>query len=275
MAIQVHTNVTSLAVQRALGATQSNLAESVAKLSTGFRINSASDDAAGLAISEEFKSNIRSLQQASRNGNDAVSLLQTMDGALNETTDILSRMRELAMQSSSDGVNDTQRGYIQVEITELQNELDRMVSVAEYNGTSLLDGTLNADFQIGLDAGETLSLTLGTPVDSAGLGVDAANFDVSTKAGASAALALADTALQSVAGVRAEIGGKLNRVDHVLNTLNVQIETLSAANGRIRDVDVAAETARMTKNQILVQAGTSMLAQANSMPQVALSLLGG
>ncbi|MCA9565140.1 MAG: flagellin FliC, partial [Myxococcales bacterium] len=184
------------------------------------------------------------------------------------------RMRELAMQSSSDGVNDTQRGYIQTEIGELQSELDRLVSVSEYNGTSLIDGSLNADFQIGLNAGETLNVTLGTALDASTLGVDSGSVDVSTKAGASSALAALDTAMETLASFRAEIGAKQNRVDHVINNLNVQTENISAANGRIRDVDVAKETANMTKNQILVQAGTSMLAQANSLPQVALNLLG-
>ncbi len=272
MAINIHTNVTSLQAQRFLGANSMAQAKNVQKLSSGFRINSAADDAAGLAISEEMKADLRSLQQAGRNANDAVSMIQTAEASMGEISNILGRMRELAMQSASDGVTDTQRGYIDVERTELVAEIDRIAGEAEYNGTSLLDGTLSATFQIGLDAGDTISVAQATALDGTGLGVDGTDF--TTQAGASADLADIDTAIERVSGFRAGFGAKQNRMDSVTNNISVTYENLAAANGRIRDVDVASEMASMTKNQILVQASTSMLAQANSFPQTALSLLG-
>jgi flagellin len=271
MAINIHTNVSSLTAQRHLGTTASGLAKSVEKLSSGFRINRAADDAAGLAISEEMKGDLRSLQQAKRNANDAVSLVQTAEGAMDDIGNMLHRMRELAMQSASDGVTDTQRGYIDTEVDELLAEIDRIAGDTEYNGTALLDGTLDADFQVGLDSGDTINVALATAMDSTGLAINA--VDLSTKAGADGALATIDTAVSTLSETRAELGAKENRLDVVQNNISITHENLSAANARIRETDVASEMANMTKHQILMQAGTAMLAQANSLPQVALSLL--
>ena len=270
--INIHTNTSSLSAQRHLTTNSSSMQRNIERLSSGFRINRASDDAAGLAISEEMRADLRSLQQANRNASDAVSLIQTAETSMGEMTNILSRMRELAMQSASDGINDTQRGYVELEATELRAEIDRMVQVAEYNGVPLIDGTLSATFQVGLDSGDTIDLVIATDLDTTGLGVD--GVDLSTQAGADAALAAIDTALETVSGFRAELGAKENRISTIQTNLSVMYETLSASNARIREVDVASEMAGFTKNQILVQASTSMLAQANSYPEVALSLLG-
>lgn len=272
--INIHTNTSSITAQRYLNNNSLSMQGNIEKLSSGFRINRASDDAAGLAISEEMRADIRSLQQANRNASDAVSMIQTAETSMGEMSNILARMRELAMQSASDGINDTQRSYVELEAAELRDEIDRMVSVAEYNGIPLIDGTLSATFQVGLDAGDTIDLTIGTDLDTTGLGVDAANVDLSSQTGAVNALAAIDTAIETVSGFRAELGAKENRIGTIQTNLSVMYETLSASNARIREVDVATEMASFTKNQILVQASTSMLAQANSYPEVALSLLG-
>lgn len=271
MPVSVNTNVGSLVAQRNLNNTQKSLSKTVQRLSSGFRINSASDDAAGLAISEGMKSDIRGFQQAKRNSSDATSMLQTAEGALDDITGMVHRMRELAVQSASDGVSNTQRGYIQTEVTELQSEISRIADNTEYNGTVLLNGTMSADFQIGLDNGDTLNVTISQDFDAAGLGVS--GVSLATKAGANTALGTLDTALNTISSTRASIGAKSNRLDVISNNISVQIESLSDANSRIRDTDVAAESAQMTKYQILQQAGSAMLSQANSAPQVALSLL--
>ncbi|MFT4704588.1 MAG: flagellin [Bradymonadia bacterium] len=270
--ISINTNITSLQAQRALGNNSNAVNKSVQALSSGFRINSASDDAAGLAISETMGADLRGMSQARRNANDAVSMVQTAEASMGDIGSILGRLRELAVQSASDGVTDTQRGYINTESTELIAEIDRIAGDVEYNGTALLDGTLSATFQIGLDSGDSIVVDQGTALDGAGLGVDA--IDLSTRTDASDALADIDTAIESVSGFRATFGAKANRMDYVSNNLSVQYENLSAAQGRIRDVDVASEMASLTKNQILVQASTAMLSQANAAPQIALSLLG-
>ncbi|MFT4703091.1 MAG: flagellin [Bradymonadia bacterium] len=270
--INIHTNIPSITTQRYLNANASMVQANVEKLSSGYRINRASDDAAGLAISEEMRADLRSLAQANRNASDATSLIQTSEASMSEISNILARMRELSMQAASDGINDTQRGYVDLEMTELQAEIDRMSSVAEYNGVPLLDGTLSATFQVGLNSGDTINLGIGTAVSTAGLGVDV--VDVTTRTGADAALALIDTAIETISGFRAELGAKENRITKIKSNLDVTYEALSAGNARIREVDVASEMASFTKNQILVQASTSMLAQANSFPEVALTLLG-
>lgn len=270
--INIHTNTSSLAAQRYLNNNSSSMQANIEKLSSGFRINRASDDAAGLAISEEMRADLRSLQQANRNASDAVSMIQTAETSMGEMTNILARMRELAMQSASDGINDTQRGYVELEAQELRDEIDRMVSVAEYNGIPLIDGTLSATFQVGLDAGDTINLSIATDLDTTGLGID--TVDLSNQTSASTALAAIDSAIETVSGFRAELGAKENRLGTIQTNLGVMYQTLSASNARIRETDVATEMASFTKNQILVQASTSMLAQANSQPEVALSLLG-
>lgn len=272
MAIGVKTNVSSLMAQRHLNSTNRAMAGNIAKLSSGMRINSAADDAAGLAVSEEMKTDIRSLGQAARNANDAVSVIQTAEGSLSEIHNILGRMRELAVQANSDGINNDQRGHIHTEFDQLRTELTEIAERTEFNGNSLLDGTADLTFQVGINGTDTISVEIADAYDADGLNLD--GLDLSTTAGAVAAMNSIDTAITTVSGERASLGAMQNRLESKLDNLAVSKQNLEAANSRIRDVDIASEMADFTKNQILMQAGTSMLAQANSLPQTALSLLG-
>ena len=248
------------------------------RLSSGLRINSGADDAAGLAISEKLKSQIRSAGQAQRNANDAVSLLQTGEGAMNEISAMLIRMRELAVQSSTDTVGSVERGFLQQELGQLRNEVDRIAEVTEFNGISLLDGSATSlDFQVGVNNSTNDRITAAiADMHATALGgataLSAVNLD--TKAGAQSALAVLDEAITDVSSARAGIGALQNRLQTTIANLATARENLTAANSRIRDVDVASESANMTKSNILMQAGVSVLAQANQQPSVALSLLG-
>ena len=275
MALSIRTNIASLNAQNNLLKTQSLLDSSMSKLSTGMRITKAGDDAAGLGISTNLEAQIRSYNQASRNANDGVSLIQTAEGALNATTNILSRLRELAMQSASDGIGDTERAYIQKEVSGLKTELDRNANAAEFNGKALLNtAATSLDFQVGIrnvTANDRISVST-IDVTGATLGVSTLNF--STKAASQAALATIDTALNSVSNARAVFGAAGNRFDATIQNIQTFAESLSAANSRIRDVDVAQETSALSRAQILAQAGISVLAQANQLPQMALKLLG-
>jgi flagellin len=275
--IGIQTNTTSLVAQRHLNNTSKAVQGNIAKLSSGFRINSAADDAAGLAVSEEMNSDIRSLGQAKRNANDAISMIQTAEGAMGEAHGIMQRMRELSVQANSDGINDTQRGHLNKEFVQLRNELNDIAADTEYNGTSLLDGNLSADIQVGIDSGDTVNVAVGQNFAATAF-TDGTNtldaVDLTTTGNAVDAQAVIDSAISTISGERASLGAMQNRLDTKVETLGVQSENLQAANSRIRDVDVASEMASMTKNQILSQAGTSMLAQANSLPQTALGLLG-
>ena len=273
--ITVRTNVTSLGAQTNLQRTNVALGKSLSRLSSGLRVQTAADDAAGLAISEEFKARIRSLGQAKRNANDGVSLAQTADGSMKEAHGLLNRMRELAVQSRNGTVNATQRTFLHDEFTQLRSELDRISATTEFNGVALLDGTQAAGivFQIGVGttADDRLTLSLAT-TNASSLGVNAST--ISTTGGADAAIAALDTAIERVSTRRAGIGAMQNRLNVTISNIDEYAANLNAANSRIVDVDIAAETADLTKNNILVQAGASMLAQANQAPQIALSLLG-
>jgi flagellin len=274
MAFSVITNVASLSAQRNLARTQENLTKNMSRLSSGLRINSAADDAAGLGISEKLRAQTRGLAQAERNAMDGVSLLQTAEGSLNEVSGILVRMRELALSSSTDTNNDTQRGYLNEEFTALGEELTRLTKVTDFNGTKLLDGTASGlEIQVGLNADPTndrIKITI-PGMDAATLGVDG---DISSKTNAQDVLSVIDTAIDTVSDSRAGLGALQNRMQITISNLTSSRENLTAANSRIRDVDVAEETAAMTRNSILMQAGVSVLSQANQAPQVALSLLG-
>jgi flagellin len=274
MALVINTNVQSLNAQRNLSGTQKALATSMQRLSSGLRINSASDDAAGLAISENMRANVRSMNQAVRNANDGVSLLQTAEGALNETGNILIRMRELATQSATGTVSSDQRTYINNEFSQLKAEVNRIASATEFNGASLLQGTGTAtvSFQIGAGttANDTIGLTIGA-ADTNTIGV--ATASVSDIAGSRAAIDAIDGAIKNISSSRGNLGAVQNRLQNTINNLQVAVENTSAAESRIRDVDVAAETAALTRNQVLTQAGTAILSQANQVPQTALSLL--
>ncbi|MGF1468721.1 MAG: flagellin [Sandaracinaceae bacterium] len=285
MAISINTNVASINAQRNLTQTQNRLGGNFSRLSTGLRINIAADDAAGLAISEKLTAQIRSLAQAERNANDGVSLLQTAEGAMNEVSGILVRMRELAVQSATSTLGDTERGFLNQEVDALKSELDRIAAVTEFNGAKLLDGGTTGtefDFQVGIGAttNDTISSTIkGT--EAADLGIvtggavsSVAGIDISNVTGAQNALAVIDQAITDVSSRRADIGAVQNRLNVTIANLGTARENLSAANSRIRDVDVAKETAALTRNNILAQAGVSVLAQANQLPALALSLIG-
>jgi len=276
MAMSIRTNVASLNAQKNLYATQTALDSSLSKLSSGFRITKAGDDAAGLGISTKLESQIRSYSQAVRNANDGLSVIQSTESALNESAAVLTRLRELAMQSASDGIGDTERGYVQKEATALVDELERIAQVTEYNGTKLLNNSGSTlDFQVGLgtSSNDKISFkTLNTTTTSGNLGVSA--LDISGKTSAVNALTTIDAALAKVSDARATLGANGNRLQSAINNIQAFSESLSAANSRIKDVDVAEETSRMARSQILSQAGVSVLAQANQMPQLALKLLG-
>lgn len=279
MTISVLTNVASLNAQRNLTSTQSALAASVGRLSSGMRINTAADDAAGLGISENLKANIRSLAQAQRNANDGISMSQVAEGSMNEMQGIVSRMRELSVQSANATLGDTERGYIQTEFLQLSQEINRISAVTDFNGQKLLDGSASTGltFQIGIQntANDRISMSITrlttSTLGSTTLHLSAASLD--TAANAQAAIGTFDKAIQQLSQARAKVGATQNRMTVTVANLAVAQENLTAANSRIRDVDVAQESANLTKSQILSQAGLAVLAQANQLPQSALSLL--
>jgi flagellin len=276
MGLRINTNVSSLSAQRALGITSRNLNDNLRKLSSGERITRAGDDAAGLAISENLKAQIRGFRQASRNANDAISLIQTAEGGLSEISNIIIRLRELSVQAASDTVGDTERGFTDIEYQNLKDEIDRIAKSAEFNGIKTLDGTSGVlEFQVGIKNDPMLDRLRYDGVQAnatiVALGLQAES--VATKQGAQVSLKKLDDALVQVNGVRANFGAIQNRLTSTINNLGISDENLSAAKSRIRDVDVAAETADMAKNNILVQAGTSVLSQANQFPNSALKLL--
>jgi flagellin len=274
MSLTINTNIMSLNAQRNLSTTQNALSKSMQRLSSGLRINSAADDAAGLAISVGMDAQVKSLNQAVRNANDGVSLAQTAEGSLNETTNILTRMRELAQESATGTVSDAQRTSIQNEFTQLSSEIDRIANATQFNGSNLLDGSLSAGigFQIGTNNTPNDSITLSiTSATASSLGLS--STAVSTQTSAQSALASIDSAIASVSSLRGTLGAVQNRLQSSISNIQVAVENISAAESRIRDVDVAAETANMTRANILVQAGVSILAQANQSPQAALKLL--
>jgi flagellin len=277
MGFRINTNVASMQAQSSLNKVNRESQESFAKLSSGQRITKAADDAAGLAISEKLKAEIRSAQQANRNVNDGVSLVQVAEGGLNETSNILVRMRELAIQSASDTVGDSERGMANLEYQQLKSEMDRISQVTEYNGKKLLNGSDNKiDFQVGTGADEFKDrISLDTSVINSGIeamGVE--GVDVSSKEGAQSSLGALDSAIEKISGQRAVLGSLQNRLTSTSNNLQVYTENMSAANSRIRDVDYAEESAKQARNQILTSAGTSVLAQANVSSQNALKLIG-
>jgi len=278
MAISLQTNVASLNAQRQANRTSTSLSQSMERLSSGFRINGAQDDAAGLGISERLKSQIRGLGQANRNANDGLSVVQTAEGVMGEISDILIRMRELSVQSASDSVTTTERSYVATEFTELKSEIDRLVKSTKFNGKALLDGSYKAkDFQVGFEKGTAadtvIQVTIGS-VSASGLGISSTAALVDTKTNAQNAMSKLDTALDTLNSQRATLGAKGNRFQSASSAINVVRENLSSANSRIRDADVAAETSNFARNQVLLQAGISMLAQSNAQPQLALRLLG-
>jgi flagellin len=275
MALSMNTNPTSLNAQRNLGSAQTKLSANLSRLSSGLRINQAADDAAGLGISEKMRAQIKGLAQASRNANDGVSMIQVAEGAMNEQAGILTRLRELAVQSANGTLGTTERGYITTEATEALAELDRISAVTDFNGVKMLGanaGTQTMQVGTGSSANDRIDITF-TQTDSATL-FGGATIDLSSAATARTALDDIDTAISTLSTSRASVGSSQNRLVITMNNLSVAKENVSAAESRIRDVDVAEETAAMTRNQILSQAGVSVLAQANQLPSAALKLLG-
>ncbi len=275
--ISVVSNVASLRAQRHLGKTQNALTGNIARLSSGLRINKSADDASGLAISDELRAYTRGLKQAERNANDGISLIQTAEGGLAESIGVLTRMRELAVQAANEGTMDsTERGYLAQEYALLESELNRIVTVTEFNGTKLINGDISTgvSFQVGMrnTSADRISLTLNDN-DATALGID--DDSLSSATDAQAAISALDTAIQTLNTQRGSLGATQNRLTMSISNLGTMHENMSAADSRIRDVDVAAESAAMARNQILSQAGTSVLAQANQLPQAALSLIGG
>ncbi len=273
--LSVNTNVASLNAQNNLVTSQNELQTSLSRLSSGYRINSAKDDAAGLAISNRMTSQIRGLNQAARNANDGISLAQTAEGALDEVTNMLQRMRELAVQSSNGSNSSADRVSLDDEFNQLVAEIDRIADTTTFNGQNVLDGTLgDVAFQVGANAGEkiTVSISSDMTAGSSGLAVDDDGID--TAGNASTAITAIDTAISSVDSFRGTLGAVQSRFESTIANVSNIAENVSSARSRIMDADFALETANLTKAQILQQAGTSMLAQANMVPQSALSLLG-
>ncbi len=277
MGFRINTNISSISAQRSLAINSREAEGNLSKLASGSRITKAADDAAGLAISEKLKANIRSLKQADRNANDGISMVQTAEGGLNEVSSILTRMRELAIQTSSDTVGDSERQMTNMEYQNLKLELERISQVTEFNGKKLLNGegdkydfqvgTNNDDFQdrISYDAQQVNARLDGLSIDE---------LDVSTKVASQESLGSLDMAIEKVSGFRSYLGAIQNRLVSTSNNLQVNVENISAANSRIRDVDYADATATKAKNDILNAAGTSVLAQANMNGQNALKLIG-
>lgn len=278
MGLRIATNVTSLTAQRHLRETRSLLDRSLERLSSGYRINKAGDDAAGLAISEKLRAKTRGLVQAQRNASDGISLIQVAEGGLNEVQNILVRLRELGVQAASDTIGPEERRYLDDEYQSLKEEIDRISNSTEFNGTVLLDGTGGSlDFQVntggdnllGVDRISFDAFRLDCNTDKLGL----EELTVRDKLSSQRSLAVIDQAIEGVSSLRGELGAIENRLSSTIRNLSISIENMSAARSRIKDVDIADETAELSKHSVLMQAGTSVLAQANSVPKMALQLL--
>lgn len=275
MSLFVNTNVSAINAQRQLINSGNSLDTSFKRLSSGFRINSAADDAAGLQISNRLSSQINGLNQAISNANDGISLAQTAEGAMEEITNALQRIRTLAVQSQN-GINSSaDRVALQKEVSALKTEISRIATTTQFGGVNLLDGKYSAKFLVGANAGQTISVNIsrtGGGFGTSGLGLS--KLSISSVTGASAALASLDSAIKTIDGKRADLGALQNRFQSTIRNLSNIVENVSAARSRIRDTDFAKETAELTRSQILQQASTTILSQANQRPQSALSLLG-
>jgi len=275
MGLRVNTNIISLSAQRHLAKVTGRLEGNFQRLASGLRITTAADDPAGLGISERMRAQLKSLGQASRNGQDGISLVQTAEGALNEVNNNLSRMRELATEAANGTLNTGDRVTLDAEFQALIEEIDRIADTTKFNGIQLLnDSTGTLDIQIGTESGETITIALVDTTDG-GLGLSSAGFDLTTISNASGSLATIDVAITSITSTRGDLGAAQNRLQSAIRSLSNAEQNLAAAESRIRDVDIAKETADLTRNTILQQAAVSVLSQANLQPQIALSLLQG
>ena len=270
MAVVINTNVASLNAQRNLNKSQLGLNRSMQRLSSGLRINSAKDDAAGLAISDRMTAQIRGLNQAARNAQDGISMAQTAEGALQETTNLLQRMRELSVQSANDTNTSADRTSLNAEFTELISEIDRIANNTEFNSQTLMSANGAYVFHVGANASQTITLSISAAT-AGDLGVS--NQNITAQANANSAITQIDTAIGYVDTMRGDLGAKMNRLESTIANLSNVSENLSASRSRILDADIAQETSEMTKNNILQQAGVSVLAQANQSTQLALGLL--
>jgi flagellin len=275
MGLRVNTNVTSINAQRNLSAVTDRLSGNYRKLSTGLRISTAADDAAGLAISERLRSQVRSLEQAKRNANDGISFVQTAEGALNEVSSILTRLRELAIQSSNGSVSNQDKETLDEEFRSLVSEVNRIGRSTEFSGIKLLDGSSSSvSFQVGfgtVSGIDTISVSLSAALSTT---LALQSLDIGSGGATTTAITNIDSAINTISSLRGSLGAVQNRLGSTINNLAITVENLSAAESRIRDVDVAYETAQLTKNSILQQASISVLSQANALPQSALRLLG-
>ena len=284
MAVRIFNNIASVNSQRLLGQNNDRLGQSVERISSGLRINKASDDAAGLAISERLRSDIRALRQAGRNANDGVSLINITEGALNEQGSLLIRLRELASQAATGTTGSTERATIQLEFNSLRNEIDRITNTTEFNGQKLIDGSLASSIaatsqvfiQIGIDSNANSRINLNEQLDlkavtSSALSID--SLSVKTADEALTALDGISEAISTVTATRGQVGAVQNRLMRSISNLSISVENLSAAESQIRDADIAEEVALLTRNQIMVQASTAMVGQANLIPQSVLQLL--
>ena len=268
--LAIKSNIMAVNAARHLGDSYGSLASSVERLSSGLRINSAKDDAAGMAVRELMRADIATLEQGNRNAQDGISMLQTMEGAMAVVDDNLTRMKELSEQAATGSYSDAQRTIMNSEFGQMAAEIDRIVGDTKFNGIAMLDNTNTVSIHVG--SSTTIDVT-GSDLKTATLGVDTGTLDISTAAGAATALTALTTAITTKDTARAKFGYSMNRLESTTSILGIQIENLQASESRISDVDVATEMANMTKNQVLTQAGVSMLSQANGMPQMALSLL--
>lgn len=277
MGMRISTNVASINAQRTMVSSQREIQKTFAQLSSGSRITKAADDAAGLGISENLKSQTRSLNQASRNANDGISMVQVAEGGLSEISNILTRMRELGIQSSSDTVGDRERGYINQEVQQLKSEAERIAKTTRFGKTNLIDGTGGTfEIQVGINNNsfEDRIAFEAEGLDASNEALEVTSMDFSSKEGAHEALEVVDNAMAKVASYRANLGALQNRFQSTVENLGVQFENLSAANSRIRDTDIAAATAEAARNNILLQSSASVLSQANSIPGLAMKLIG-
>lgn len=275
MSTVINTNIASLTAQRSLAKTSGEMATALQRLSSGLRVNSAKDDAAGLAISERLTAQVRGYNQAIRNAGDGISLAQTAEGGIEAITSSLQRMRELAVQAANYSNTNADRTAIQAEVSQLLSEVGRVAEQTKFNGNALLNGDFSSggNFQVGANASEVIAVGGIADLDATALGIN--GIDVSTQAGATTALGLLDAAITTVTTERAELGASINRFEQTINNLRVTVENITAARSRIQDADFASETASLTRLQILQQSGTAVLSQANAIPQGVLGLLRG
>ena len=285
MPVRIFNNLSSMNAQRILGTNNDRLSQSVERISSGLRINRASDDAAGLAISEGLRSDIRALRQAVRNSNDGISLVNITEGALNEQGSMLIRLRELASQAATGTTGSTERATIQLEFNSLRNEIDRITATTEFNGQKLIDGSLSSSIastsqvfiQVGIDNSANSRINLNEQINLKAVTASALSIDTLSVTTSTAALSALDgiaNAISSVTATRGQVGAVQNRLIRSISNLSISVENLSAADSQIRDADIAEEVALLTRNQILVQASTAMVGQANLIPQSVLQLLG-